>query len=64
MAKRQIRFKTPQHHLRQRHAALVSRLAAIDAQGSFRAVKGIEVEPLQFAAAKTGAVEHRQHGYP
>src|ERR1700688_1373370 len=64
VAKWQIRFETPQHHLRQWHTAFVSRLAAIDAQGSFRAIKRIEVQPLQFATAKTGAVKHRQHRYP
>src|SRR5208282_875149 len=64
VAKWQIHFETPQHHLRQRHTALVPRLAAIDAQRSFGAIKGLDVQPLEFAAAKTGAVEHRQHSYP
>ena len=64
VAKRQIRIQAPQHHLRQRHTALASGLAAIDAQGSFAAIQDIEVQPLQLAATQACAVEQRQHRNP
>ena len=45
-------------------AALVRGLAAIDGQGAFDVIVGIDVQPRQLAATKSSSMQHSKNRHP
>src|ERR1700692_3975868 len=60
----QIGLKALQDHLRQRHAALLAGLAAIDPQHAFGPIEARNVEPLEFPATQPRSVQQREYRHP